>query len=129
MPVNLKMRGLEEKYLLRLVGKDRLPPEIWQRTKRPYRAPIHRSFFHSHKPAYVRDMLSEESVKKAGLFNPLAVKQLVEKVSAGKALGETDDMALAGILSTQLLHHRFTENFPAIKPIGEGDDIKVCKLH
>jgi len=129
LPVNLKMRGLEEKYLLRLVGKDRLPPEIWQRTKRPYRAPIHRSFFHSHEPVYVRDMLSEESVKKAGLFNPLGVKQLVEKVSTGKALGETDDMALAGILSTQLLHYRFTENFPAVEPIGEEDDIKVCKLH
>jgi asparagine synthase (glutamine-hydrolysing) len=111
------------------VGKDCLPPEIWQRVKRPYRAPIHRSFFHAHEPAYVREMLSEESVRKAGLFHPAAVKQLVEKVSSGKPLGETDDMALAGILSAQLLHYRFSENFPVIQPIGDGDDIKVCRLH
>jgi asparagine synthase (glutamine-hydrolysing) len=129
LPVNLKMYGLEEKYLLRLVGKESLPPEIWQRVKRPYRAPIHRSFFHEHQPAYVREMLSEESIRKVNLFQPAAVKQLVEKVGGGKPLGETDDMALAGILSAQLLHYRFTENFPDIQPIGDGDDIKVCKLH
>ncbi|CAG7856008.1 partial asparagine synthase (glutamine-hydrolysing), partial [biofilm metagenome] len=129
LPVNLKMHGLEEKYLLRMVGKDCLPPEIWQRVKRPYRAPIHRSFFHAHEPAYVREMLSEESVRKVGLFQPAAVRQLVEKVSSGKPLGETDDMALAGILSAQLLHYRFSENFPVTQPIGDGDDIKVCRLH
>jgi hypothetical protein len=50
-------------------------------------------------------------------------------VSSGKPLGETDDMALAGILSAQLLHYRFSENFPVIQPIGDGDDIKVCRLH
>ncbi len=127
LPDKLKLRGLEEKFLLRQVGKDWLPAEIWQRTKRPYRAPIHRSFFHQHQPAYVSEQLSEDSIRKSGLFQPLAVRQLVDKVSNGKALGETDDMALAGILSTQLLHHHFSENFPAIRPIGDQDDIKICR--
>jgi len=123
----MKLKGLEEKWLLREVGRDWLPSEIWQRVKRPYRAPIHRSFFHEHSPEYVRERLSEEAVRRVGLFQPAAVNKLVEKVSRGAALGETDDMALAGILSTQLLHYWFSENFPSTTPVGPGDDVKVCR--
>ncbi len=127
LPAKMKIKGLEEKWLLREVGRDWLPPEIWQRVKRPYRAPIHRSFFHKHSPDYVSERLSEDAVKRAGIFQPAAVNQLVEKLKRGTALGETDDMALAGILSTQLVHYWFSENFPSSTPIGRGDDVKVCR--
>lgn len=127
VPAKLKLRGLEEKWLLREVGRDWLPSEIWQRIKRPYRAPIHRSFFHEKAPDYVRERLSEEAVRRAGLFQPAAVNKLVEKASKGAALGETDEMALAGILSTQLLHYWFSENCLSTVPVGPGDDVKVCR--
>jgi asparagine synthase (glutamine-hydrolysing) len=52
LPSNLKLRGLTEKYLLRKLGERWLPKEIWGRRKRPYRAPVHRSFF-SGSPARV----------------------------------------------------------------------------
>ncbi|HXJ55473.1 MAG TPA: asparagine synthase-related protein, partial [Verrucomicrobiae bacterium] len=45
LPADLKLRGLTEKYLLKKLGERWLPQEIWRRRKRPYRAPIHRSFF------------------------------------------------------------------------------------
>jgi asparagine synthase (glutamine-hydrolysing) len=45
LPPHLKLRGLTEKYLLKQAVRDLLPEEIWRRPKRPYRAPIHRSFF------------------------------------------------------------------------------------
>ena len=50
LPPQLKLRGLTEKWLLKRLGKRLLPAEIWQRPKRPYRAPIHRSFFGAGRP-------------------------------------------------------------------------------
>ena len=41
---------------------------------------------------------------------------MVQKLEAGKRLGETDDMALAGILSTQLVWQQFVKDFEAHKP-------------
>src|SRR6266496_615759 len=57
LPANLKLRGLTEKYLLKKVGQTWLPQEIWRRPKRPYRAPVHRSFFNNATPDYVRELL------------------------------------------------------------------------
>jgi asparagine synthase (glutamine-hydrolysing) len=125
LPANLKLRGLTEKYLLKRLGKKWLPKEIWQRPKRPYRAPIHRSFFNETTPEYVREMLSPEKLKQAGMFNPAAVGQLVKKVEQGGKLGETDDMALVGVISTQLLHHHFVENFKMSAPLSDKDPVKV----
>ena len=45
LPPTLKLHGLTEKALLRVAVSDWLPAEIVAGPKRPYRAPIHRSFF------------------------------------------------------------------------------------
>lgn len=126
LPSNLKLRGLEEKYLLKRLGREFLPAEISSRRKRPYRAPIHRSFFNDQTPDYVRDVLSLAKITEAGLFNPSAVSQLVQRVDAGQRLGETDDMALAGIISSQLVFSQFVTGFQVKPPLSEDDDVKVC---
>ena len=125
LPSRLKMRGLIDKYILRQVASEYLPEEIWKRRKRPYRAPIHRSFFNDATPDYVRELLSESSVTASGIFNPIAVRQLVSKLEQGKAVGETDDMALVGILSTLLVQERFVSNFTPVTPLSGRDDVKV----
>jgi asparagine synthase (glutamine-hydrolysing) len=125
LPAKLKMRGLTEKYLLKKLGRKWLPPEIWKRPKRPYRAPIHRSFFDKAAPEYVREMLAPDQIKKTGFFNPTAVAQLVQKATQGGAIGETDDMALVGIISTQLLHHHFVSSFKKSEPLSARDRVKV----
>lgn len=130
LPSRLKLRGLIDKYILRQVASDYLPAEIWKRRKRPYRAPIHRSFFNEQTPDYVREMLSESAIAKSGVFNPLAVRQLVSKLEQGKPIGETDDMALVGILSTMLVQDKFVTHFTKSDPLGGNDDVKVvnrCK--
>jgi asparagine synthase (glutamine-hydrolysing) len=127
LPSTLKMRGLREKRLLRRLADDLLPRDISQRRKRPYRAPIHRSFFGTHSPDYVRELLSPVAIKRSGLFSLGAVGQLVAKLDHGKPLGETDDMALAGILSTQLLHELFIERFRPALPLDESKVSKVCR--
>ncbi len=127
LPARLKLRALTEKYLLRRVAESWLPPEIVRRPKRPYRAPIHRSFFHARTPDYVREVLGETALKGTGLFNPSAVAHLVAKLDGGKALGETDDMALVGMLSTQLVNRLFVESPRARSPLSAEDDIKVVE--
>jgi asparagine synthase (glutamine-hydrolysing) len=122
LPTSLKLRGLKDKYLLRKLGREFLPDEIWRRPKRPYRAPIHKSFFCPGAPEWVRDMLSPRVIKSAGLFKPAAVEQLTRKLLGGASLGETDDMALAGILSAQLVHHCFISDFRACQPISDVEN-------
>lgn len=126
LPARLKLRGLLEKRLLRKVARAWLPPEIWQRPKRPYRAPIHRSFFHDRTPDYVRELLAPEAIRAKGYFHPAAVRHLVDKIQRGQAIGETDDMALAGILSTQLVDQLFLREFKGAPPLWDGADVKVC---
>ena len=126
LPGSLKLRGLVEKYLLRKLGERWLPKEIWGRRKRPYRAPIYRSFFSQPNSGYVEELLSAEQLRRSGLFKPAAVGQLVRKIQDGKPLGETDDMALVGIISTQLLHHQFITNFNLPRPVSDDDCVKVC---
>ena len=122
-----KLRGLTEKYILRKVARNWLPDAILKRSKRPYRAPIHRSFFGGANFDYVNEVLSEEYLKKTGLFNPRGVGHLLQRVRTASPLGETDEMALAGIISSQLLHRQFVDNFKKARSIGEEDDLKLCR--
>jgi asparagine synthase (glutamine-hydrolysing) len=126
LPSRYKLKGLTEKHLLRKAAEKWLPPEIAQRRKRPYRAPIHKSFFNDSTPDYVRELLSEREIKRAGIFNPQAVAQLVAKIEAGKPIGETDDMAIAGIISTQLFWSEFLTGSKANGTLEAKDDVKVC---
>ncbi len=127
LPAQLKLRGLTEKYLLKRAAREWLPPDIWQRPKRPYRAPIHRSFFNDATCEYVRELLSPEQLRATGWFKPAAVAQLVHKIERGLPIGETDDMALAGILSSQLIHRQFMADFKMPPPLAETDPVKVCR--
>jgi asparagine synthase (glutamine-hydrolysing) len=125
LPSRLKLNGLTEKYLLRQVAKEWLPAEILARVKRPYRAPIHKSFFNEARLDYVRELLQPEAIRSAGFFNPEAVSQLVTKIEQNRPLGETDDMALVGIISTQLVHQQFVENFALSPAIADTDIVRV----
>ncbi|MCA9943778.1 MAG: asparagine synthase (glutamine-hydrolyzing) [Anaerolineales bacterium] len=112
LPPDFKLRGLNEKHILKYAVRDLLPAEIWQRQKRPYRAPIHHSFFPDGRPLdWVAEMLSPAKVEAAGCFNPAAVQALQKKQERLGSLGEIDEMALAGILSTQLVHHHFIDSW------------------
>jgi asparagine synthase (glutamine-hydrolysing) len=126
LPSRFKLRGLTEKYLLKRIGRQWLPEEICRRRKRPYRAPIHRSFFNHDAPEYVRDLLSPAAISRTGVFSAPAVSQLVQKIDRGSPLSETDDMALAGMLSTQLLHRDFIESLNLPPPVGGHDKVKIC---
>ena len=125
IPPRLKIHGLNEKYVLKRAMRGILPDSICTRPKRPYRAPIQRCFLSQPPLAYVQELLSPEAIRAAGYFHPLAVARLVKKAQGAHPLGERDNMALVGILSTQLLHHQFVEDFPG-RPIPSIAPLKLC---
>ena len=47
LPSRMKLRVLREKHILREASRDLIPAEVFNRPKRPYRAPIQRSFFNA----------------------------------------------------------------------------------
>jgi asparagine synthase (glutamine-hydrolysing) len=125
LPPSFKIRGLEEKHVLKKAAQDLLPSEIWQRNKQPYRAPIHPAFF-DRSLDYVDELLSASAVRDAGVFDPDAVNRLAHKCRMRRRVSERDDMALVGVISTQLLHHLFVESFPG-RSIPELDCVRICR--
>jgi asparagine synthase (glutamine-hydrolysing) len=73
----------------------------------------------------VSELLSPEYVNGAGLFKAVAVGQLVNRIQQNMPIGETDDMALVGILSTHLVYHQFISAFRSVLPLTEAR-IKIC---
>jgi len=125
LPARYKLRGLEEKAVLRAALADALPPDIIRRTKQPYRAPDSASFFVDGRPLpYVSELLSPTALKRAGHFEPALVQRLVEKCRQGRAIGFADNQAFVGILSTMLVHEMFVEgrerNFDTAPAAAEG---------
>lgn len=109
LPERLRLKDLQEKYLLRRALTDVLPAEINKRPKRPYRAPILKAFFGQGAPEYVAELLQSKRLEATGLFNTENVTKLADKARryADVGLSESDEMGLVGVLSTQLLHEAF----------------------
>lgn len=105
LPLRAKMRVLREKHLLKEAGKNLVPPSVLARPKQPYRAPDGASFFQgtSQPPA----ALLPDRIRRHGIFDPGRVCGLVNKFQSGKPTSVRDNMALVGILSTELLLDRF----------------------
>ena len=128
LPDDVKQRGLTEKWLLRKLAQKYVPPEIWQRTKRPYRAPIRRTFFgDGPRPAYIDHLLSPAEISRSEHFEPEAVVLLAAKARAGRDLSEIEEMALVGILSTQLLEERFVRRPMPRVAVDDGVPWKVVE--
>lgn len=106
----IKINGLNEKYLLKQVFKNRLPSNILKRWKNPYRAPIHKALL-SNNLNLVKDFCSEDTLSKTGIFDKVKVLKLINKLEKLDKAGEFDEMALVGIISTQIIHKNFIEDF------------------
>jgi asparagine synthase (glutamine-hydrolysing) len=114
LPTRYRLNGLTEKFILKKIARGVIPDLVIDRPKQPYRAPISSSFFCADPPDYVGEMLSDSAVQDAGYFDPQRVSRLVQKAQRNPngLSSERENMALVGILSTQLLHHQFIKDFP-----------------
>ena len=106
----IKINGLNEKYLLKQVFKNRLPSNILKRWKNPYRAPINKALL-SNNLNLAKDYCSEDALKRTGIFDPVKVLKLMNKLGRLDKAGELDEMALVGIISTQIIYKNFIDDF------------------
>ena len=127
VPARYRMNGLTEKFLLKQVATNLIPPELIERPKQPYRAPISNCFLGPTAPDYADDLLSEKAIKAKGYFDAKKVSRLLEKSrkQEGDLLSERENMAVVGILSTQLIDELFLRDFPP-SPIKEPENVKIC---
>ncbi len=105
-----KMRGFWDKYLLRRFAERYLPPSIAWRRKAMFRAPFD-SFHAEHLPPFVDQLLSEESLRKTGYFDPQAVqfwRQHFRRMWPGPKRTFVE-MGLVGVVATQLWHQTFLD--------------------
>ncbi|MGK2921573.1 MAG: asparagine synthase (glutamine-hydrolyzing) [Methyloceanibacter sp.] len=99
---------LKDKYLLRQAALRRLPRDVALRPKNMFRAPTAETFL-IDPPAFVRDLLSPESLARTGYFDVEAVERdcaLVARAEGDK-LGVFDSLGLGGVVATQLWHHLY----------------------
>ena len=109
LPDNQKLNCLNEKFILKKLSTGKIPSSITQRPKQAYRAPISSSLYTQKTNGYITDILSDEPIKSFGIFNPVKVKSLLAKIEQQDVPSEIDQMALVGILSTQLLYKMFIQ--------------------
>jgi asparagine synthase (glutamine-hydrolysing) len=114
LPPSFKMHGLNEKYILKKMMDKQLPESVLKRPKQAYRAPMASSFFSKSASPYVNELLSESNIDRTGLFDKILVQRLLTRTRSGLMPTEMENMALSGIISTQLLYHQFVS----------GDDYK-----
>jgi asparagine synthase (glutamine-hydrolysing) len=106
-----KLHGLRDKYLLRRLAERWLPAEVARRPKAIFRAPFN-SFGLDASPGWVDELLSMDSLRKAGYFDPAAVQQwrkTFPQMREGSMQRMSVEMGLAGVLTTQLWHHTFID--------------------
>jgi asparagine synthase (glutamine-hydrolysing) len=115
LPPAFKLRGLDEKHVLKRAASGIVPEEILRRPKQPYRAPDALSFVGEDRPDWIDEVVSPRNVAADGVFDPAAVDRLWRKcrANAGRAqFSNADNMALVGVLSTGLLVEQLVRREP-----------------
>ena len=83
MPPELKIKGLKRKYILKRAAEKLLPHDAVWRKKAGFGAPI-RSWLRGALRPMVDDLLSEETIKRRGLFRPQEVRRIIETNLSGR---------------------------------------------
>jgi asparagine synthase (glutamine-hydrolysing) len=120
-----KLRRFREKYLLRRVAERWLPRSVAWRPKAMFRAPFD-LLGDGCAPAFVGQLLSPESLRRTGYFDPDQVaywRGAVRQLREGSGQRVAMEIGLAGVVATQLWHHTFIEgtlaDLPACRPSAD----------
>jgi asparagine synthase (glutamine-hydrolysing) len=105
-----KLRGRTDKWLLRQVAARTLPPRIARRPKTMFRASRSRAFLDPARPQWVGQLLSPESLRATGWFDPDRVaRELRGQIHFPRITPKRIimDLSLTCVFATQLWHHIF----------------------
>ncbi len=105
MPPRLKLRGLKRKYILKRAMEKLLPREIVWRKKAGFGAPI-RSWLRGPLRPMVNELLSEETIKRRGLFRPEEVKRIIDANLSGR---EDYNLQVFQLLNLELWQRAFID--------------------
>jgi len=83
MPADLKLKGLKRKYILKRAAETLLPHDVVWRKKAGFGAPI-RSWLRGALRPMVNDLLSEETIRRRGLFRFKEVKRIIDANLSGR---------------------------------------------
>jgi asparagine synthase (glutamine-hydrolysing) len=110
LPDRFKLNSLNEKFILKKLSLGKVPESISNRPKQPYRAPISNIFNNITTPEYIHEILSDHSLNSSGIFDSKKVKILQSNLNQKKTGTEIDQMAIVGILSSQILFKKFIKD-------------------
>lgn len=105
-----KLRGLNEKWILRQVAAKTLPAQIANRPKTMFRASLAKTFLGPDRPSWVDQLLSPESLRETGYFDPAVIarerswQMMIPRITPRRL---AFDVALTCVVTTQLWHHLF----------------------
>lgn len=105
MPPELKLRGFKRKYILKRALEKLLPHDVVWRKKAGFGAPI-RSWLRGALRPLVADLLSDEVVRKRGLFQPEEVKRLIDLNLSGR---EDLNLQVFQLLNLELWQRQFID--------------------
>lgn len=117
LPPSFKLRVLDEKHVLKRAAEGLVPASILARKKQPYRAPDASSFASGEAQEWIAEVASPAALAAAGVFSPPAATAVLAKCRTRASEGQfsnSDNMAVVGVLSTQLLYHHFIRRQPAL---------------
>jgi asparagine synthase (glutamine-hydrolysing) len=127
LPDDFKLNGLNEKYLLKKLMHNKIPESIIKRSKQAYRAPVKSAFFLKKPPDYVKEMLSPEYFRSAGIFDFGSISGMLQKIEKTGSSSEVEDMVLASVISTHLLHNQFIEKNNGDFQTGKLNNLKLIE--
>ncbi len=96
LPVDLKLKGMTRKYLLKKVARSRLPDEVIDRKKQGFPIPLMAWLRDGARPL-LEENLSPEAVRSRGLFDPRYVSALMEEFDAGNVRAGYHAFSLASV--------------------------------
>ena len=118
IPARRKMPGLDEKRVLKDLGKNILPAGVLRRKKFPYRAPDFMGFLNwTRGKEFLEERLAPDAVADVGLFDPGKVTRLFQKALGLRqsSLTSSDNLVLMAVLSTQIFMRRFFGTWESMK--------------
>jgi asparagine synthase (glutamine-hydrolysing) len=117
LPLSYKLRGRTSKYILKRAVADLLPKFVTKRGKKGFGVPVAEWLKGKLRPL-ARDLLSEERIRRGGLFDAAYVRRLQDEHEQGRA---NHRKLLWTLLMFELWHESFIETPRRIETsVGSG---------
>jgi asparagine synthase (glutamine-hydrolysing) len=119
LPTHTKISGLTQKRILRQAMEKRLPQGVLRRRKAAFGLPV-RSWMRNELRPMMEDLLSEETIRRRGMLNPAAVREMASQTMSG----ERDfTIRLWALMTLELWQQAYTDGTVEIGHIPLAKDM------